>query len=106
MSPKGRTNDIDGILYCIEKAEKFIHISVMDFFPLTIYTPKTKYWPIIDNALRSAAIDKKITIRLLISYWKHSKISENNFIKSLVDLTNSYKNVKIEAVKIFFLFFF
>lgn len=98
MSPKGRTNDIDAILNCIDKAEKFIYISVMDYFPLTLYTPKTKFWPIIDNALRSAAIDKKITVRLLISWWKHSRTSEDNFLKSLVDLTDSYKNVKIEVV--------
>ena len=43
FSPKGRTNDIDAILYCIEKAEKFIYISVMDYFPLTVYTAKIKY---------------------------------------------------------------
>ncbi|XP_044014381.1 5'-3' exonuclease PLD3-like isoform X2 [Aphidius gifuensis] len=97
LSPKGRTNDIDAILNCIDKAEKFIYISVMDFFPLTIYTPKTKFWPIIDNALRSAAINRKVTVRLLISWWKHSRKSEDNFLKSLVDLTDSYENVKIEA---------
>ncbi|XP_063987276.1 5'-3' exonuclease PLD3-like isoform X3 [Diachasmimorpha longicaudata] len=97
LSPKGRTNDIDAILHCIDKAEKFIYISVMDYFPLTIYTTKVKYWPVIDDALRSAAIDRRITVRLLISWWKHSRASENAFLKSLMDLTNSYKNVKIEV---------
>lgn len=43
FSPKDRTNDVDAILYCIERAEKFIYISVMDYFPLTVYTPKIKY---------------------------------------------------------------
>ncbi|KAK0080264.1 hypothetical protein PV326_008268, partial [Microctonus aethiopoides] len=61
LSPTGRTNDLDAILHCIDKAEKFIYISVMDYVPLTIYSPKVKYWPIIDNALRSAAIDRRIT---------------------------------------------
>ncbi|XP_043286812.1 5'-3' exonuclease PLD3-like isoform X2 [Venturia canescens] len=97
LSPPGRTNDLDAIIHCIEKAEKFVYISVMDYFPLTIYTAKVKYWPIIDNALRSAAIDRKITIRLLISWWKHSRPSEDYFLRSLVDLTTSYKNVKIEV---------
>ncbi|XP_011315372.1 phospholipase D3 isoform X2 [Fopius arisanus] len=97
LSPKGRTNDIDGILHCIEKAERFVYISVMDYFPLTIYTTKVKYWPVIDDALRSAAIDRRITVRLLISWWKHSRESEDSFLKSLIDLTNSYKNVKIEV---------
>ncbi|CAD6213375.1 GSCOCG00004039001-RA-CDS [Cotesia congregata] len=96
LSPKGRSNDIDGILHCIEKAEKFIYISVMDYAPLTVYSPKVKYWPVIDNALRSTAIDRRIRIRLLISWWKHSRKSEDNFLASLMDLTNSYKNVRIE----------
>ncbi|XP_015125176.1 phospholipase D3 isoform X2 [Diachasma alloeum] len=97
LSPKGRTNDIDAILHCIDKAEKFVYISVMDYFPLTIYTTKVKYWPVIDDALRSASIDRRITVRLLISWWKHSRPSEDTFLKSLMDLTNSYKNVRIEV---------
>ncbi|EZA57925.1 Phospholipase D3 [Ooceraea biroi] len=97
FSPKGRSNDLDAILHCIAKAEKFIYISVMDYFPLTIYTAQVKYWPIIDNALRAAAIERKIDIRLLISWWKHSRPSESYFLKSLQDLTRSYANVNIEV---------
>ncbi|XP_054006536.1 5'-3' exonuclease PLD3-like isoform X1 [Hylaeus anthracinus] len=97
FSPKGRTNDVDAILNCIEKAEKFIYIAVMDYFPLTIYTAKIKYWPIIDDALRTAAIERKIQIRLLISSWKHSRKSEVAFLRSLVELTGSYAGIKIEV---------
>ncbi|KZC12940.1 Phospholipase D3 [Dufourea novaeangliae] len=97
FSPTGRTDDINAILYCIEKAEKFIYIAVMDYFPLMIYTPKIKYWPIIDDALRTAAIERKIQVRLLISSWKHSRESEVSFLRSLVELTGSYPGVKIEV---------
>nr|XP_031839096.1 phospholipase D3-like isoform X2 [Nomia melanderi] len=97
FSPKGRTDDINAILYCIEKAEKFIYIAVMDYFPLTIYTAKITYWPVIDDALRTAAIERKIQVRLLISSWKHSSKSETPFLKSLVELTGSYPGVKIEV---------
>ncbi|XP_011499625.1 PREDICTED: phospholipase D3-like [Ceratosolen solmsi marchali] len=97
FSPEGRTSDIDGLIHCIEKAEKFIYISVMDYFPLTIYSPKIKYWPIIDNALKSAALERKVNVKLLISKWKHSRKSEDYFLKSLEDLTNSYSKVKIEV---------
>ncbi|XP_051171842.1 5'-3' exonuclease PLD3-like isoform X2 [Leptopilina boulardi] len=97
FSPPGRTDDIDAILHCIEKAEKFIYISVMDYIPMMIYTPKFKFWPVIDNALKIAAIERKVNVRLLISWWKHSRMSEDHFLKSLEDLTNSYKNVKIEV---------
>lgn len=42
MSPKGRTQDVDAIVDVIERAEEFVHVSVMDYFPLTIYTHKIK----------------------------------------------------------------
>lgn len=42
ISAKGRTQDIDAIVHTIMQAEKFVHISVMDYFPLTLYTPKVK----------------------------------------------------------------
>lgn len=42
MSPKGRAQDIDAIVDVIKGAEKFVHVSVMDYFPLTIYTHKIK----------------------------------------------------------------
>lgn len=70
----------------------------MDYFPLTIYTPKPKFWPEIDNALRAAAINNKVKIKMLISWWNHSRTSEDHFLKSLADLTNSYKRVSIEVV--------
>lgn len=43
MSPQGREQDIDAIVKVINKAEKFVHISVMDFIPMSLYTPKPKY---------------------------------------------------------------
>ncbi|XP_058793368.1 5'-3' exonuclease PLD3-like isoform X2 [Phymastichus coffea] len=97
FSPDGRTHDIDALLHCINKAEKFIYVSVMDYFPLTIYTPKVKYWPVIDDALKAAAIERKVQVKLLISKWKHSRKSEDYFLKALEDLTNSYNKVNIEV---------
>ncbi|GJQ69236.1 hypothetical protein Trydic_g6385 [Trypoxylus dichotomus] len=94
--PDGRTKDIDAVLSVIARAEKFIYISVMDYFPLTIYTPKLKFWPLIDDALKTAAIEHNVQIRLLISKWKHSRKSADNFLKSLADISNSYPKVSIE----------
>lgn len=42
MNPRGRTNDLNAILHTIQSAEKFIHISVMDYFPLELYSAKIK----------------------------------------------------------------
>lgn len=40
LSPKGRTGDLDAIIQTILNAEKFVHISVMDYFPLQLYSAK------------------------------------------------------------------
>lgn len=70
----------------------------MDYFPLTIYTPKIKFWPTIDNAIRAAALENKVEVKLLISKWNHSRLSEDYFLKSLADLSQSFKKVNIEVV--------
>lgn len=42
MSAKGRTQDIDAIVNIIKSAERFVHVSVMDYEPLIVFTPKVK----------------------------------------------------------------
>lgn len=67
----------------------------------TIYfSPPTRYWPDIDNALRKAAIENKVSIKLLISYWNSSRPSEDYFLRSLADLSESYKGVDIQVVSL------
>lgn len=39
MNPKGRTHDLQAIKKTISKAEKFVYISVMDYFPTFLYQP-------------------------------------------------------------------
>ncbi|XP_056630721.1 5'-3' exonuclease PLD3-like isoform X1 [Diorhabda sublineata] len=96
FNPSGRTNDIDALTHVVLHAEKFVYISVMDYFPLMIYTPKVKFWPVIDDALKTAAIENKIKVKLLISWWNHSRPSEDNFLKSLSDINNAYPGVSLE----------
>lgn len=43
MNPRGRTNDLNAITHTIQNAERFIYISVMDYFPLELYSPKIKW---------------------------------------------------------------
>lgn len=97
FNPAGRTNDIDALTNVIKHAEKFVYIAVMDYFPLMIYTPKKVFWPVIDNALKSAAIDHKVKVKLLISKWNHSRPAEDNFLKSLADVSKAYPGVSIEV---------
>lgn len=96
LSSTGRTNDLEAIINVILSADRFVHIAVMDYYPLLIYTPKVKYWPFIDDALRKAAIENKVSVKMLISLWGSSRPSEDYFLKSLASLTSSFKGVDIE----------
>jgi hypothetical protein len=55
---------------------------------------------VIDDALRKAAIENKVAIKLLISYWNHSRESEDYFLRSLEALSHSIKGVDIQIVGI------
>lgn len=60
-----------------------------------------RYWPDIDTALRTAAVNNKVTVKLLISYWNHSRPSEDYFLRSLTSLSDSLKGVDIQVVSAF-----
>ncbi|XP_017860102.1 PREDICTED: phospholipase D3-like [Drosophila arizonae] len=87
LSAAGRTNDLDAILKTINTALKFVHISVMDYYPLIMFESKIKYWSAIDNALRTAAVERGVAVKMLISWWKHSDKRMDNYLRSLQDLT-------------------
>lgn len=95
--PESRTGDIDAILDVIYTAQHFIYLSVMDYFPLKIYAPKTRYWPVIDDALRTAAVERHVQVRLLISNWNHTRKAAQFFLQSLMDISGSYKGVVVEV---------
>lgn len=95
--PEGRSTDIDAIIHVISAAEHFIYISVMDYFPLQIYTPRPRHWPKIDDALRSAAIDRHVKVRLLISNWNHTRKAAQYFLRSLIDINGAYRGVVVEV---------
>ncbi|XP_013104942.2 5'-3' exonuclease PLD3 [Stomoxys calcitrans] len=96
LTASGRVHDIDAIVEIISTARKFVNIAVMDYVPLMMYSKEKTYWSTIDDALRSAAIDRKVQIKLLISWWKHSNPSEDYFLRSLQALSNSLPNVDIQ----------
>ena len=56
------------------------------------------YWPDIDNALRKAAIERKIKIRLLMAKWDSTRGNAIQFLSSLQDLNSTYSGVDIEVV--------
>lgn len=62
-----------------------------------------RYWPVIDNALRAAAIDRRVSVKLLISWWNHSRPAEDYFLNSLQVISNSYRGVDVQVVFMIFI---
>jgi len=98
--PSGREVDITAIIKAIDSAEEFVEIAVMDYIPATLYTHPMKFWPKIDDALRRAAINRGVRVRLLTSHWAHTRPAIARFLRSLADLSGSNPKVDIE-VKVF-----
>ncbi|KAH9509354.1 5'-3' exonuclease pld3 [Bulinus truncatus] len=99
--PLGRTVDIDAIVSVIQSAKKFIYISVMEYMPVVLFTPPQTFWAVIDDALRSAAFDRKVEVFLMASHWEHTEKDMYAFLRSLRDVNGTKAgSVKIE-VKLF-----
>ncbi|KAI0210847.1 5'-3' exonuclease PLD3 [Lamellibrachia satsuma] len=97
--PAGRTSDIDAILDVITKARNFIYVAVMDYFPTTLYTYPSRFWPVIDDALRRASLERGVEIRIMASWWNHSNPDMVKYLNSLAALSGAMK-AKV-SVKLF-----
>lgn len=56
------------------------------------------FYPIFDDALRSAAIDRKIPVKLLVSSWMYSRSAIDFFLNSLKSVSDTYPGVNIQVV--------
>ncbi|XP_052768603.1 5'-3' exonuclease PLD3-like [Mya arenaria] len=98
----GRDKDGDAIVNIINQAEEYVHIAVMDYFPTTQFIHPRKYWPVIDDAIRAAAFDRHIQVRLLFSYWNNTWLEMFRYMYSLQELQLYTKYLKINIeVKLF-----
>uniref|UniRef100_G3Q4F5 Phospholipase D family, member 7 n=1 Tax=Gasterosteus aculeatus aculeatus TaxID=481459 RepID=G3Q4F5_GASAC len=100
ISARGRSDDLSTILSVIDDAHRFVHISVMDYLPLSQYTEPLRFWPAIDSVLRAAACTRDVQVRLLVSCWKHSPASMFPFLQSLLALNRPPLKCDIQ-VKVF-----
>lgn len=100
MCTEDRTDDIDAILNVMEEARKFVYIAVMDYYPTTLYTSTTVFWPVIDDQIRKIAIERGVHVRLLASHWNHTLPTMPYYLNSLAALNNTYAPISIE-VKLF-----
>lgn len=79
----------------------FYFYSQFAYFLNSLIFPTTnifRFWPVIDNALRTAAIDRRVSVKLLISWWNHSRPAEDYFLNSLKDISSSYRGVDVQVV--------
>jgi phospholipase D3/4 len=84
---RGRAWDGDGLVYTIDDAHRSICVSVMDFGPIGLYSRRSPgetsatgmipndtpvWWPSLFDVLLSAALTRKVYVRLLVSKWAHT----------------------------------
>jgi phospholipase D3/4 len=84
----GRTWDGEGLVHTIDDARTSICVSVMDFGPVGLYSRQKAgapvgdegiipnntpvWWPSLFDALLTAALTRKVYVRLLVSKWAHT----------------------------------
>ncbi|KAI5936926.1 5'-3' exonuclease PLD4 [Manis javanica] len=100
LCPHGRTQDLDALLAVIGGARVFIYAEVMEFFPTTRFSRPTRYWPVLDTALRAAAVDRGVHVCLLVSCWLNTDPSMFPYLRSLQALSNPAAHVSVD-VKVF-----
>ncbi|EFO27645.2 hypothetical protein LOAG_00845 [Loa loa] len=101
FSAKGREDDSDAIVAVMDNAREFVHISVMDYMPATIYRTFNNniYWPKLDNAIRATAY-RGVNVRLLVSHWKYSLPEMIHFLKSLLEINDGMPRIASHSGKI------
>ena len=97
----GRTDDIDGLLHILDNARHRLDISVMNYSPRLVFGWPKKYWPRIDDALRRAAAERGVHVRLLFSEWHSTQPIEIMWYKSLNALQSSQMKPGGIHVKLF-----
>ncbi|XP_071962365.1 5'-3' exonuclease PLD3-like [Antedon mediterranea] len=84
--PKGRVSDIDAILHVIDRAKTFIKVAVMDYLPIIPEYRRGEaeqlFWPVIDDRLRKAAIERGVEVQILGSIWNHTSSKMLPYLRS------------------------
>ncbi|XP_019725747.1 phospholipase D4 [Hippocampus comes] len=94
--PESRTRDLEAIVSIISEAQHFIDVAVMDYSPSIRFHRPKRYWPVIDNAIRAAAFERRVRIRMLISCWPYSFPGMLPFLQSLASLDSVKDHISIQ----------
>uniref|UniRef100_A0A8V5GQM1 5'-3' exonuclease PLD3 n=1 Tax=Melopsittacus undulatus TaxID=13146 RepID=A0A8V5GQM1_MELUD len=94
----GRTTDLSALLSVIDAAEAFVDVAVMSFLPTTEFSHPQRFWPVIDNALRRAVVERRVRVRLLLGCWRHSQTTMFPFLKSLAAVADNRTHYSVAVV--------
>ncbi|XP_023146640.2 5'-3' exonuclease PLD4 [Amphiprion ocellaris] len=94
--PPSRTQDLEAILSTISEAQHFVDVAVMEYFPTTRFGRPQRYWPVIDDAIRTAAFERKVKIRMLISCGRDSDPAMLPFLQSLASMDFPQHHISIQ----------
>uniref|UniRef100_UPI0035901514 5'-3' exonuclease PLD3-like n=1 Tax=Myxine glutinosa TaxID=7769 RepID=UPI0035901514 len=97
LCSSGRTEDLTAIVTTINNANEFVYIAVMDYVPASLYSAQHKFWPVIDDALRHAALDRNVEVKLLTSCWPHTNLATFFFLQSLQALDGIFGHARINT---------
>ncbi|KAL0219155.1 hypothetical protein P9112_004808 [Eukaryota sp. TZLM1-RC] len=98
LPARRREDDLESILRVIDTADEFCYISVMEYLPLNTYTKdgKPTLWMDIDVALRRAAVERGVAVRLLVSKWSETKDIVYPWLHSL----NVIPNIEVKLFEV------
>ena len=69
------------------------------YLMLCIVNDCFRFWPVIDNALRKASLERGVQVRVLASLWNHTKPDMIHFLRSLTDISGAMKaDVQVVSV--------
>ncbi|XP_037602245.1 5'-3' exonuclease PLD4 [Sebastes umbrosus] len=94
--PPSRTQDLEAILSIISEARYYVDVAVMDYFPTTRFERPQRYWPFIDDTIRTAAFERKVKMRMLISCGRDSDPAMLPFLQSLASMDSPHQNISIQ----------
>nr|XP_021322934.1 phospholipase D4 [Danio rerio] len=72
----------------------------MEYYPASKYFNLHGFWPVLEDALKRAAFDRRVFVRLLVSCGRESDPSVWPFLRSLDALHSPSDNINI-AVRVF-----
>ncbi|XP_052001439.1 5'-3' exonuclease PLD4 isoform X2 [Xyrauchen texanus] len=95
--PDSRTRDLDAILSIIRDAQRFIHVAVMEFYPASKFFHRHGYWPVIEKALKQSAVERNVSVCLLVGCGRDIDPSVWPFLESPDALRSPTDNINIEV---------